>query len=87
LPFEINDFLLQRNYALEFGFYELTNPIRDEVLPVTPEERERMTMLCERIAAEQDRNTFMQLVDQLSELLDHREERITSNSSASSRPN
>jgi hypothetical protein len=56
---------------------------------VTPEERQRMAMLCERIAAEQDRDKFTQLVDQLSELLDRKDERLrlTSNSSAPYGPN
>jgi len=60
-----------------------------EVHPVTPEEREQMAMLCERIAAEQDRNKFTQLVDQLSELLDRKDERLRTrnDSSAPSRPN
>ena len=48
-----------------------------------------MAMLCKRIATEQDPNKFTQLVDQLSELLDGRDERLrsNSNSSAPSRPN
>jgi len=44
--------------------------------PVTPDERERMAILCERIATEQDRQKFTQLVDELNELLDHKDERL-----------
>ena len=37
---------------------------------MTPDERERLKMLCERIAEEQHQNAFMKLVQQLNELLD-----------------
>ena len=37
---------------------------------MTPDERERMKMLCERIAKEQEQNAFMKLVQQLNELPD-----------------
>jgi hypothetical protein len=35
-----------------------------------------MAILCERIATEQDRQKFTQLVDELNELLDHKDERL-----------
>ena len=44
---------------------------------MTPDERERMTTLCQRIASEQDREKFTQLVKELNDLLslkDHRQE-------------
>lgn len=42
---------------------------------MTPEERERMNVLCQRIAVEQDRDKFTHLVKELNDLLtlkDHR---------------
>ena len=39
---------------------------------MTPDEREQMAILCQRIAVEQDRDKFTELVDQLNELLDHK---------------
>lgn len=50
---------------------------------MTPEERERMTTLCQRIAIEQDRDKFTQLVKDLNDLLsvkDHRLEEKQKNS-------
>ena len=35
-----------------------------------------MAVLCERIATEQDPDKFTQLVDQLNELLDRKDERL-----------
>ncbi|MGO8794518.1 MAG: hypothetical protein ACLQLC_06825 [Candidatus Sulfotelmatobacter sp.] len=35
-----------------------------------------MAILCERIATEQDRQKFSQLVDQLNEQLDRKDERL-----------
>lgn len=52
--------------------------------PVTPDERERMAILCERIATEQDRQKFTQLVDELNELLDRKDERLRVNQNSSS---
>ncbi|MFZ0419940.1 MAG: hypothetical protein WAM04_17705 [Candidatus Sulfotelmatobacter sp.] len=43
---------------------------------MTPDERERMAILCERIAKEQDSKKFMELVRQLNELLEAKERRI-----------
>jgi hypothetical protein len=45
---------------------------------MTPDERERMAILCERIAKEQDRNKFMALVRELNDLLDAKERRLAS---------
>jgi hypothetical protein len=43
---------------------------------MTPDERERMAILCERIAKEQDPHKFIQLVHQLNDLLGAKERRI-----------
>lgn len=43
---------------------------------MTPEERERMTSLCQRIATEQNRDEFTQLVKQLNDLLSVKDHRL-----------
>jgi hypothetical protein len=43
---------------------------------MTPEERERMHTLCERIAKEQNHEKFVKLVQELNDLLDHKEQRL-----------
>jgi hypothetical protein len=55
---------------------------------VTPDERERMHILCERIAKEQDQKKFSELVSQLNDLLDNKGQRLEPRSTkpASHRP-
>ncbi len=43
---------------------------------MTPEERERMNVLCERIAKEQDHDKFVKLVQELNDLLEHKGQRL-----------
>ena len=43
---------------------------------MTPEEREKMHMLCQRIATEKDPATFDKLVKELNDLLEVKHERI-----------
>ncbi len=43
---------------------------------MTPEERERMAVLCQQIAVEQDRDKFTKLVDELNELLEEKQQRL-----------
>jgi hypothetical protein len=43
---------------------------------MTPEERAEMNRLCERIQTEQDPHIFMDLVDQLNQLLARKERRL-----------
>jgi hypothetical protein len=43
---------------------------------MTPAERQRMQLLCEQIATEQDHAKFAQLVQELNDLLDHNERRL-----------
>ncbi len=43
---------------------------------MTPDERERMAILCERIATEQDPKKFDQLIQDLNDLLERKHERI-----------
>lgn len=43
---------------------------------MTPAERERMAILCERIATEQDPKTFDKLVQDLNDLLELKHEQI-----------
>jgi hypothetical protein len=45
---------------------------------MTTEEREQMNRLCELIQTEQDTDRFMELVDQLNELLERKEKRLES---------
>jgi hypothetical protein len=45
---------------------------------MTPDERERMAILCERIAKEQNLTEFMRFVRQLNDLLKHKEQRLRS---------
>jgi hypothetical protein len=60
----------------KFSDPELIPPCR--VLSyVTPDvEREQVAILCQRIAVEQDRDKFTELVDQLNELLEHKSRRL-----------
>jgi hypothetical protein len=43
---------------------------------MTPDERERMHILCERIAKEQDFSKFVKLVQELNDLLDLKRRRL-----------
>ena len=43
---------------------------------MTPEERERMAALCQRIATEQDRDIFSELVKELNDLLSVKDHRL-----------
>jgi predicted GNAT family acetyltransferase len=43
---------------------------------MTPEEREQMYALCARIVEEKDPDTFIELVKELNELLDRKEDRL-----------
>ncbi len=43
---------------------------------MTPDERERMSVLCQRIATEQDRDKFTQLVRELNDLLSAKDHRL-----------
>jgi hypothetical protein len=45
---------------------------------MTPDERERMAILCERIATEKDHDRFTALVKQLDDLLRDKERRLKS---------
>lgn len=47
---------------------------------MTPDERERMQILCERIAKEQNHDKFVKLVQELNDLLDHKEQRLEDSS-------
>jgi hypothetical protein len=43
---------------------------------MTPEERERMHFLCDRIAKEKDHTEFSKLVQELNDLLESKEQRL-----------
>ena len=47
---------------------------------MTPDERERMHILCEWIAKEQDHDKFVKLVQELNDLLDHKGQRLEDSS-------
>jgi hypothetical protein len=49
---------------------------------MTPDERERMAILCERIAKEQDLRKFKQFVQELNDLLQAKERRLEKASEA-----
>ena len=46
------------------------------IVTMTPEEQSRMNKLCQQIAVEQDPQTFGELVHQLNELLERKEDRL-----------
>jgi hypothetical protein len=50
---------------------------------MTAQEREQMNRLCERIQIEKDPKIFMQLVEQLNELLERKEKRLEQHSANS----
>ena len=45
---------------------------------MTPDERERMAILCERVATEQDRKKYAEFVQQLIDLLGAKDRRLAS---------
>lgn len=51
---------------------------------MTPDERERMTALCNRIAVEENHEKFMQLVQELNDLLSRKENRMERDKPATS---
>jgi hypothetical protein len=53
---------------------------------MTPEERERMMWLCKRIQEEKDLKTFNQLVLELDELFEKKEQRLDSEQGKQSEP-
>ncbi len=52
---------------------------------MTPDERELMAILCQRIAVEQDRMKFTKLVAELNELLEKKEHRLEDRDSLAER--
>jgi hypothetical protein len=50
---------------------------------MTPAERERLQSLCERIATEQDHEKFVRLVEELNDLLNHKQQRLEPNTKRS----
>jgi hypothetical protein len=43
---------------------------------MTPEERQRMYQLCALIETEKDRHRFLQLIEELNQLLERKEQRL-----------
>ena len=43
---------------------------------MTPDEREQMAILCQKIAVEHDRTKFTELVEELNKLLERKEARL-----------
>ena len=43
---------------------------------MTPDERERMQLLCEQIAKEENPEVFTKLVQELNDLLEHKVQRL-----------
>jgi hypothetical protein len=52
---------------------------------MTPDERERMAILCERIAKEQDPGKYTEFVKQLNNLLETKERRIAARTTGTPR--
>ena len=54
---------------------------RSRVIPCTmrPEERERMYELCALIEKERDHHKFLQLINELNDLLERKEQTLTDN--------
>jgi hypothetical protein len=50
--------------------------LNQELVSVTPEERERMNEICRRVQEEKDPEIFDQLVRELNDLLETKHERI-----------
>jgi hypothetical protein len=50
--------------------------LNQELVSVTPEERERMNQICRRVQEEKDPEIFDQLVRELNDLLETKHERI-----------
>jgi hypothetical protein len=53
---------------------------------LTPDERERMNALCERIAIEKDQQKFVQLIRELNDLLERKQHRLERATPASKGP-
>jgi hypothetical protein len=66
-------------WLLGAGLGSVTRADRPAYTPMTPDERERMLTLCERIAPEQDSQEFTELVLHLSDLLDAKDCRLVTN--------
>jgi hypothetical protein len=49
---------------------------------MNPEERDRLKVLCEQIAAEQDHSKFVKLVQELDDFLEHKEKRLEQSQSS-----
>ncbi len=47
-----------------------------------PDDREKMHILCQRLAVEEDRRKFSEFVNQLMELLNHQQARLETASKA-----
>jgi hypothetical protein len=52
---------------------------------VTPEERSRMNALCAQMAIEKDQDTFIQLVQELNDLMERKVHRLNDPSSSEKR--
>jgi hypothetical protein len=66
--------------------FAVVETCRKETGPsMTPDERERMMYLCQRIQEEQDHAKFMELIMELNELLSRKEHRLEEKAKA--RPN
>lgn len=50
---------------------------------MTPEERQRMYQLCAMIETEKDRHRFLQLIEELNQLLERKEQRLEEDQSRS----
>jgi hypothetical protein len=75
---------MPHSYALNLVIettFSLDIPARRKM---TPDERERMTALCNRIAVEENHQKFMQLVLELNDLLSRKEHRMEGDKPATS---
>jgi len=61
----------------EYALHRNSTFLRPAIPPcMKPEERERMYQLCAMIETEQNRERFLQLIKELNDLLDRKEQRL-----------
>lgn len=55
-------------------------PLSGTMTDMTPEDRSRMDALCAQIAVEKDQRKFLKLVEELNDLLERSQHKLTSDS-------
>ena len=68
--------LVARKWGAIVVLRELAYKALGATAPMTPDEREQICRLCERISSETDHDKFLALLRELNELLEHKQQRI-----------